>query len=370
MSRLRLPWHRNIGPIGLDLGSTDALAMQVRLGADTPVRARVFPTFPEATLVDRAAAAASGLRRAGFVGREIVVGLPSSCTKMSVVRLPVIAGRDGLESIAWEAAERSGQPRESLVADAIPTGAPSSSHEGKEEHLLVSTPVTELTQALDHLIDAGFEPIAVEPRFASIARALSRRNRRDADVVDVRAVLHVEHASSFVMVLRGDRIAFCREVPTGGHVLDRAVAARLSVPIESASQLRAQRVAAARGHGEPVDPVTEEAALAATRATLDALAGEVALCLRYFGVTFRGGQPGRVVLSGPHGAEPRLAGIIEETCRSSVVQCEDEVPPTTEAASAPLEPVAPAKRGEIADWLACYGLSCRSRSLITLEDAA
>jgi hypothetical protein len=155
-----------------------------------------------------------------------------------------------------------------------------------------------------------FEPIAAEPRFASIARALSRRNRRDADVVDVRAVLHVEHASSLVMVLRGDRIAFCREVPTGGHVLDRAVAARLSVPIESASQLRAQRIAAARGHGEPVDPVTEEAALAATRATLDSLAGEVALCLRYFGVTFRGGQPADPVeraaeLEGP-GALQRL----------------------------------------------------------------
>ena len=114
--------------------------------------------------------------------------------------------------------------------------------------------------------------------------------------------------------------------------------------------------------------MTEEASLAATRATLDALAGEVALCLRYFGVTFRGGQPARVVLSGPHGAEPRLASIIEDACRSSVVHCESELPAAATVAA--LGPVGASQTGEIADWLACYGLACRTRSLISMEEAA
>jgi hypothetical protein len=132
--------------------------------------------------------------------------------------------------------------------------------------------------------------------------------------------------------------------------------------------LRAQRIAFIRGLGEEVDAVMEEAALAATRATIDALAGELALCLRYFGVTFRGGQPARIVLSGPHGAEPRLGGIIEETCRSTVVQCERVVPAA--AATTDFARIGAPESGEIADWLTCLGLASRSRTLAAVEAAA
>ena len=112
----------------------------------------------------------------------------------------------------------------------------------------------------------------------------------------------------------------------------------------------------------------EEAALAATRATIDALSGELALCLRYFGVTFRGGQPARVVLSGPHGAEPRMGSIIEETCRSTVAMCEDEVPAA--AVATDFARIGAPESGEIADWLTCLGLAARSRTLAAVEAAA
>lgn len=368
MSRSRMPWHRSIGPIGLDLAGDQTRAAQVKLGSDAPCAALVIQTPPSATIVQRVESAAAQLRRGGFIGREVVVGLPSWFVRMAVVRVPVVAGNDGREAIAWEASERLGAPRETIVADAIPTGAPTNSQEGKEEHLLASAPIADLTEAFDHLIDAGYEPVAAEPRFAAIARALSRRLRREADVVDVRAVLHVEREGATVLVLRGDRIAFCREIPIGGEALDRAVAARLSVPVESAAHLRAQRIAHARGLGEPVDNVTEEAALAATRATLDALAGEVALCLRYFGVTFRGGQPARVILSGTDGAEPRLGGIIDEVCRSTVVSCESEVPPACGGCS--FGSIGAPDSGGIAEWLVAFGLGCRSRSLVAMEEAA
>jgi len=368
MSRTRFPWHTLIGPIGLDLSANAPRAMQVRQGSDTPLVASTVRTGPDAGLVERASAAVQQMRRMRFTGREVVVGLPSGVVKMAVARLPIVRGADAREAIAWEAAERCNAPRETLVADALPTGAPSNTHEGKEEHLLVAAPSEEVTEALGVLVDAGYEPVAVEPRFAAIARALSRRARRDADVTDVRAVLHIEQEGAVVLVLRGDRISFCREIPTGGATLDRAVAERLSVPVESAAALRATRLAAMRGLGAPIDAVTEEAALGATRASIDALAGEVALCLRYFGVTFRGGQPARVVLSGPHGAEPRLAGIIEESCRSTVVSCESELPPASAAAN--LAALGVAGTPSIAEWIACFGLACRSRALALAEAAA
>lgn len=363
MVRWRMPWHRSIGPIGLDLGGVAPRAMQVRIGSDAPRSWCVARCAPDADLVERAACAVEALRRAGFVGREVVVGLSAADAAMHVARMPAVEGADAREAAAWESAERLALPREQIVADSMPTGAPCGAQDAREERLVVATPADPLTEALGTILDAGFEPVAVEPRFASVVRALARRTRRDADVTQVRAVLHVERHGSTVLVIRGDRTAFCREIALGGATLDEAVALRLGVTEEQAALLRERRMAALRGAGAPVDPVADEAALAATRATLDALAGEVALCLRYFGVTFRGGQPARIVLSGPHAAEPRLAGIVEEACRATVTGFESELPAAL-GSDALAESLG---EGGLAPWIGAFGLACRARTLTVSE---
>ena len=190
MVRWRLPWHRSIGPIGLDLGAETPRAIQVRAGGDAPVAACAIRCDPAAGLAARAASAARELHRAGFVGREVAVGLSPADAPMLVARMPVLEGDDAREAVAWEAAERTAIPREQLVADSVATGSPGNAQQdGREERLIVASPLAPLEEALSALIDAGFEPVAVEPRFASVARALARRARRDADVSQVRAVL-------------------------------------------------------------------------------------------------------------------------------------------------------------------------------------
>jgi len=355
MSIWRMPWNRSTGPIGLDLGGDEPRAMQIRFGSDAPRIGARIAVAPGSDLVRQCTAAVETLRKSRFVGRDVVVGLPTGLARMHVARLPAMTGPDAAEAIAWEAAERNGLARGSLVADAVPTGAPSAHGDGKEEQLVVASEIEPLEAALGVLVDAGFDPQVVEPRFMAVARALSRRARRDADQSKVRAVLHIEQQGSSIMVLRGDRIAFCREIPVGGETLDHAVASRLGVPVEAARELRMHRMAAAQGSATAVDPVADEAASAATRATLDALAGEIALCLRYYGVTFRGGQPSRVVLSGPHGGEPRLASIIEEAARVEVSSCAGELP------AAATGSLGGAVAGtDFAPWIAAYGLASRS----------
>ncbi len=374
MARWRLPWHRNIGPIGLDLGAETPRAMQVCVGTDTPCHTAVARCSDDADLIERTACAVDAMRRARFIGREVIVGLPSTCALMHVARFPALVGDDATEAVAWDACERMALPRESIIADAIQTGAPMIAVDGKIERLVVAVPALELAAALDLLIDAGFDPVAVEPRFASVARAVSRRHRRGADVNTIRAVVHVEHANSIVLCMRGDRIAFCREIPIGGAALDAAIATRLSTSTAQAAQLRARRMASIRteNHGAPTsarssaDAIADEAALGATRAILDALAGEVALCLRYFGVTFRGGQPSRIVLTGSHGCEPGLASILESTCRATVVGGEAELPHA--ASWSTKEMFAP--DADFAPWTAAFGLACRTRVALQQEDAA
>ena len=49
------------------------------------------------------------------------------------------------------------------------------------------------------------------------------------------------------------------------------------------------------------------------------LAKEVMLCLRYYGVTFRGHPPDHIVLTGGDGLEPRLDESLKEACGIEVV---------------------------------------------------
>ena len=62
MSYWRMPWNRNVGPIGLDLGAECPRAMQVRVGPDAPRESVSVQVDAGATLVQRAAAAAQALR--------------------------------------------------------------------------------------------------------------------------------------------------------------------------------------------------------------------------------------------------------------------------------------------------------------------
>ncbi|MFM7051150.1 MAG: pilus assembly protein PilM, partial [Planctomycetota bacterium] len=310
---------------------------------------------PSDDLLRRTTSLLAAMRRAGFAGREVTVGLPASVARMQVTRMAPLSDKDAADAVAWEASERLGISHESIVAASVATGAHAQAGDAREERILVGMDRREVDGVLDALLSAGYEPVLVEPRFASIARALSRRTRRDADAADVRAVLFVDHASSTVLVLRGSRVAFCREIAIGGKGLDEAVAARLSVSVEQASALRARRCAAVRGDGPAVDAVAEDAAMAATRATLDMLAGEVALYLRYFSVSFRGGQVQRIVVGGPHGCEPRLAATVEESCRIRAVDAVEELPEAFRA---------PAWAAQSMDWCAAFGLAAWSEPRI------
>jgi Tfp pilus assembly PilM family ATPase len=356
----RFPWQGRIGPIGLDLGGEQPRAIQLHVGADEPLARGESAALRASDLEARAWAGVEAIRNGRFSGREVVVGLPASAARMHVIRMPAIDGVDAHEAIAWEASERCGVERASIVADSIATGAPMSAGDAREERIVVAASHDELLAAFNVLIAAGFEPMAAEPRFASIARALARRTRRGADAAVVRAVLHVEHDSSTVLVIRGDQVAFCREISIGGATLDGAVAARLGVSERDAADLRRSRMAAQAGESAPVDAVAEDAALLASRPTLDALAAELALCLRYFGVTFRGGQPGRIVLSGPDAYEPRLAEIVAETCRADVAMFADDLPPAAASAGS----------RAFSNWIAAFGLACRSIENPTQERAA
>ncbi|MBC24319.1 MAG: hypothetical protein CMJ32_10445 [Phycisphaerae bacterium] len=249
-----------------------------------------------------------------FSTRKCHVSLPSNSVQVQPVRLPHMPDKDLKEALRWEASERFGHDRDSIEVDYLRTGASLPGSESKEEVILVCSTHEDLNTWLEPIFQAGLTPVGLEPSFAASARALSRGFRRDADRNTVRAIVEVEHDCSTVMILQGSRIVFCKSLSLGGGRMDAAVQEHLKIDLETAAALRRARLVVAAGSKDAsnVDPTADRAAFDATRGILQELAREISLCLRYYGVTFRGTPPLGVILSGAEALEPHLDEAIAE----------------------------------------------------------
>ena len=107
-----------------------------------------------------------------------------------------------------------------------------------------------------------------------------------------------------------------------------------------------------------VDSSTDRAVYEAVRPLMGTLARELTMCLRYYGVTFRGAAPQQIMLAGGDSTEPRLRETIAESCNVEVL-CDDEIET--------LSTMYPAIRAKVRNasgshgaWAVAAGLSIRA----------
>jgi type IV pilus assembly protein PilM len=260
----------------------------------------------------------------GFLGRRCVVSIPRNQMHVQSIRLPQMPHDELLQAVKWEASQRFELDRESMQADYMQIGDLAAGGEARNEVLVLAAADRDLMNALNPVMHAGLKPVAVDVSFAALARVFSRRYRRESDRDRVRAVVEVGNCGSVVLVLRGDQVAFCKPISIGGAQFDRAVADHLELEVSAAAELRAQRLRATAAGAETPQSSTDRALYEAVRPHLEAFAKETLLCLRYFGVTFRGRPPERVIVTGGNGREPNLGHTLQETC-SIEVAFDDEL---------------------------------------------
>jgi len=312
----------SIGHVGIDFGTRSIKLLQVRehgravhvIGAAEIDRGSVGN---DQELAKRFSAELTGR---GFTGRRCVIGLPRSVVRVQSIRLPRMPDAELLQAVTWEASQRFAFDREAMQVDFIRTGADLQSAENREEVLIIAVAHGPLQACLHPVLEAGLRPIAVETDFSALARIYSRHCRRESDRSQVRVVVEVGITGSSVLILRGDQVAFCKTVGIGGERFNRAVMDHLQLDARAAAELRAARIgnAARKADGTSIDPATDRAVFEAVRPLLSELAKEVVLCLRYYGVTFRGHPPDRIILSGGDGLEPRFHELIEQACKIPV----------------------------------------------------
>jgi type IV pilus assembly protein PilM len=271
--------------------------------------------------------------------------------------------------------------RNAMQVDFIRTGAGSNGNaqpaqpatENREEILLIAASHAAINSRLEPILQAGLRPIAVETGFSALGRMFSRHARREADRGQVRAVIEIGYSGSTVMILRGDQIAFCKPISVSGQSFNQAVAEHLQIDVRAASELRAARIAAAitgtqsahaaaapagqAGSTPASEAATDRAVFEAVRPLMGDLVKEVMLCLRYYGVTFRGHPPDRVILTGGDGREPRLAQVFTQSCKLPVEF--DDLPGTLGTLLPEIQNTLNRTPGPAACWSAAVGLSLR-----------
>ncbi len=366
----------SIGLVGIDIGARAIKLLQLRehsrglrvVGAG---RVNVHETGSDGADVGPLVEQLRGAFAAGgFTGRRCVVCLPRNEIRIQSVRMPRMPLDELRQAAVWEASQRFGFDRNAMEVDVIRTGAELQGAENREEVLLIAAPHESINAWLQPLMAAGLRPVALETHFTALARMFTATDPVDSAQKRVRVVVDVGASGSTVMITRDRHIAFCKSIDIGGDQFDRAVADHLQIDTAAARELRASRMAAATGQdAAPAlnDPSIQRAEYDAVRPLLGDFAKEVVLCLRYYGVTFRGHPPERLILTGGDCLEPRLGETLADQCKIPVAY--DDQRSMLDSLADGIRGVMQRPAGPSAWWAVAAGLSLRKLSLNRIRQA-
>jgi type IV pilus assembly protein PilM len=346
-----------LSPIGVDIGARTLKLIQVQFGSDRDqvvaaarhVFAPETDDAPDRTDVVRTALR-DLLRSGAFRGKTVVVGLNARQLFVQNVRLPRLPDEEMTKVVRWEAEERlpddfgDAEVRH-LVAGQIRGGGEGA--EAKQEVILLATRRQLVQQTIRLFESVRLRPIALDIPASAMVRAAQMTARRKSDEQTGVLLVDVGAGMTTAVMSRGREILLIKQLPIGGYSMDRAVARKLNLSLDNASAARQQWGA----QSETMDPDMARTVGEAVRPEIDTLAGELLMCIRYHGITFRGSRIGRTVVWGGE-ANMRLASQLAERIE---MPCDMGDPfQGMEIAPATLPTIDAAPRGQ---WAAALGLS-------------
>lgn len=302
-------------PIGLDLGSrVMKLAQMRRRGERLEVTALArielpaHPSDPEARIAAERDALREILTRGQFRGRQVVMTLGAQQLFVQNVRLPRLASDELLKVARWETDERLPEefgPAEMrhLVAGEIRPGGNQPDAEPRQEIILLAARRNDVDTLIGLAETARLQPVAIDLAPCSLVRTYQSLLRRKSDEQCGLLFIEVGATSTTLVFTRGTDILLIKPLPIGGQSFDNAVARRLVLEPPAAANVRRQSEAADGSiGGDAVLTIAD-----AVRGEIENLATELAMCVRYHNVTFRGNRLARAILLGGE-ASDTLAG--------------------------------------------------------------
>jgi type IV pilus assembly protein PilM len=286
-----------IQPIGLDLGHSSLKMVQlaVRDGKVKVLAARRVPVKGDGPERDSAVIGAiqQVLADGQFRGREVVSALPIDKVRITSLRLPEDETDQADKILRREAAERFDLDPARDAIDYILAGSVRQGDEVKNEYILFAVDYATVEGHIRLLEEAGLTPAAVDASPCALFRAFERSLRRQEDRERTIIFTDVGYRYTTVVFGRGGEVCFVKQIALGMSQFNDDVASALGIaaPEAESFRLRVQR-------DDSVDAATRCHVVDALNMTSEQLAGEIALCLRYYTVTFRGKRVERAVVAG------------------------------------------------------------------------
>jgi type IV pilus assembly protein PilM len=303
------------GPIGIDFGSRftrliqlDMRGGQCTIAAAAQVEIPPGEHAPEERKRLRDRAVAESLESGAFHGRDIVVSVGWDDLQVRSLRVPNMPEDELFAAVRYEASERFGLDPEAAELRFVPAGEVRQGTEVRQEVIAFGVAREAVETQLERLAEMGLNPVAIDADPCAVFRGFERFLQRDEDVSDVNAFVDLGYGATRVILSRGPEMIFFKSIPIGGRRFDQLVAKQLGLSEIEAAQIRVrlhrQHVAAITGHTEELDPeetvgeTLRQAVVDALRPALEQLSKEIALCLRYCSVTFRGLRTDAVTVVG------------------------------------------------------------------------
>ncbi len=301
--------RRNKSLIGLDIGSSAVKAIELKPeGKGHRVAAIAVEPVPADSIVDGAiidsGAVANAVRRIfarkQFRGKEVAASLSGSSVIVKKISVPQMSDHELSASIYWEAEQYIPFDIQDVNLDyeiseqeSTVNGAAS----GTMGVLLVAAKKDKIADYTNVITQAGRVPAIVDVDAFALQNAYEANYGFESGRVVV--LLNAGASAINVNILAGTQSVFARDVSMGGNAFTEAVQKELSLPFETAEELK---------KGTHADTALYDDAKPVLKAMTDSALLEVEKTFDFFKATAENDRIDRIVLSG--GAS-RVEGFVE-----------------------------------------------------------
>ena len=294
------------GPIGIDIGSRCVKLMQFDCEGSRVHEAARWdlpsgrPTDAEAQDAQIVQAIQRARDGRSFRGKEAVFCLRAGDLFVQNLRVPKAEGVELARLVHGEASGRLPFPGEEAELRFLEAGDVRHGDAVRREVIVMACHRPAVARILEIAKRLGLTPAAIDNEPSALLRCYGRQYRRVDDHRRRMMLVNVGASSTVVVISEGQNPMFVKYLDIGGHRLDEAVARHLQMTLAEAAALR-------RHNGDRrADQRDEEITRGVSesiRPVLERLVNELALCVRYHSVTFRGQSLAQIILGGGEASE-------------------------------------------------------------------
>jgi len=347
-------------PIGVDLGYTRVRMAQIRssiqgLELQAATSVEIPPDYREdlpRRLDFQADQIRLLLKDRGFHKRRAILSIPAAAVLLQPIRVPASPATTMDEVVRTKARDLLPFPEQEAVLQHFLADTVHRDQTTVEERIVVAIRRQDLEPYLAMAHRAGLDLMGINVEACAVAECFARLFRRAIDSERVTLLVDVGAASTQVVMTRGRRMVFGRNLTVGGLVLDKAVAQAMKVTPPQAQRVRREMAGESRGG---VTDAAQDDLYRLLGNKIEEITDEISRCLHYCESAFRRQTIERVLFLGGEANNKRLCTSIASRLNLAAQVGDPMVgirrPPGADLRTgADLRPTCP-------DWAVAIGLS-------------